>query len=173
MAREVLGLNPWACVTVLGADGRAEVVRTWWAADSKTSWHVVPLSLPAGRLVAEWWFGNGGDHTASWVHYDSLHGSKRSGAAGLHAACLYRGDLLRVCSALGVEVPAGTVPRLDYMHDLSLARACWSLEVANVLEARFAAQRFPGEGVRLVPALAGGADPRAALDAIVKEVCGG
>lgn len=155
VAREVLGLDPWKH----GGPGSSN--RAWWTLRAEVPLRAVPLTVPAGRLVAETWLADNGEiaRVGRGLPPD-VH------AAGLHAACLFRGDLLRLCSALGVEVPAGTVPRLERAN---IAGPVWCLHFGDGSRVDFVAHTAVGAEV-LVPALAGITDPRAALDAIVKEV---
>lgn len=155
VAREVLGFDVW--------EGRKRnggpLAMAWMmlvdeASDDPAYTRAVPLSLPAGRLVAETW-------------WDRTTHQPLPERDALHAACLYLGDLLRLCSALGVEVPAGTVPRLEPLSRTWLLRSgddSWWFALDD------------GETLRdmrrttVVPGLRMDADPRAALDAILAAV---
>lgn len=149
VAREVLGLDPWD-----------PLKRNWTGAGFT---RVVPLTIPAGRLVAETWLPA---QSAYWAMRWDDDADERAVAADLHANCLWAGDLLRLCSALGVEVPAGTVPR---MERAKTGAAVWVFGCEPGSRWYFVAAD-PVEGETLLPALAGITDPRAALDAIVAAV---
>lgn len=159
VARKVLGLDPW----IPGWPGSP------WEYETAPGEYerVVPLTVPAGRLVAETWL----TRCTGRAPMDAAVDLVPSGLRGLHwpdwlhAACLYLGDLLRVAAALGVEVPAGTVPRLERAN---IAGPVWCLHFGDGSRVDFVAHTAVGAEV-LVPALAGITDPRAALDAIVKE----
>lgn len=172
VAREVLGLDPWAYARDEDPlTWRAGVLstlrggywRAWWAGDIDAR-PCVPLAVPAGRLVAETWLTRMCGMPAEYLADDQPHDDATE---RLHAACLYLGDLLRLCSALGVEVPAGTVPRLERA---ATAEAVWLVAGPGWPRGAltFVAANAVG-GEILVPALAGITDPRAALDAIIAE----
>lgn len=156
VAREVLGLDPWALTLHVGAC-------PWWGGPGGDQ-GIVPLTIPAGRLVAETWLRQSGGWSDWW--------EVSSGSARVEH-CLWLGDLLTLCSALGVEVPKGTVP--PFARHFALV-GIWRL--GDCEDPRFGWAHTFGIDIpswkdgrhHVVEGLVRITDPREALDAILASV---
>lgn len=145
VAREVLGLNPW------GHGGTGSSNRAWWVTTAEVSHRAIPLHVPAGRLVAETWLVSGLIDAASLSVED------------LCDACLDYGDLLLTLQGDPEAVDIQSVDDMGTWQIRTIGGKFWLFGIDN----------YPEDGVWDIDALAEADSPRAALDAICREVCGG